>query len=110
MLTVEGLVRSYVTPDGVVTAVDGISFEVPQGAFFTLLGPSGCGKTTTLRCVAGLEQPDRGSIRVGEEIFFDAAHGITVPMNLRRIGMVFQSYAIWPHMSVFENVAFPLRV
>ncbi|WEX08724.1 ABC transporter ATP-binding protein [Chelativorans sp. AA-79] len=86
------------------------SFDLPEGTFFTLLGPSGCGKTTTLRCIAGLEFPDRGSIRVGDRTFYNSSDGTWVPMNLRKIGMVFQSYAIWPHMTVFENVAFPLRV
>jgi iron(III) transport system ATP-binding protein len=86
------------------------SFDLPDGSFFTLLGPSGCGKTTTLRCIAGLEFPDSGQIKVGDRNFFDSATGTWVPMNLRKIGMVFQSYAIWPHMTVFENVAFPLRV
>ncbi len=86
------------------------SFELEAGTFFTLLGPSGCGKTTTLRCIAGLEQPDSGRIRVGEATFYDSRRGISTPLNERRLGMVFQSYAIWPHMTVFENVAFPLRV
>jgi iron(III) transport system ATP-binding protein len=86
------------------------SFDLPDGTFFTLLGPSGCGKTTTLRCIAGLEFPDSGAIGVGERSFYDSRDGTWVPMNLRKIGMVFQSYAIWPHMTVFENVAFPLRV
>ena len=110
MLKVENLERSFAAPDGTVHAVRGVSFEVPRGAFFTLLGPSGCGKTTTLRCVAGLERPDIGNIALGERVLFDNARGIAVPMNLRGIGMVFQSYAIWPHMTVFENIAFPLRV
>src|SRR5690348_11512078 len=110
MLSVEGLVRSYMTPDGVVTAVDGVSFEVPQGAFFTLLGPSGCGKTTTLRCVAGLERPTAGRITVDGAVVADAANDVFVPAFRRDIGMVFQSYAIWPHMNVLENVAYPLRV
>ena len=86
------------------------SFTLEPGAFFTLLGPSGCGKTTTLRSVAGLETPDHGRIALGARAFFDADAGIDVPLNRRNIGMVFQSYAIWPHMTVFENVAFPLRV
>ena len=86
------------------------SFRLKSGSFFTLLGPSGCGKTTTLRCIAGLEQPDQGSIRLGSDVMYDAATGANVPLNRRNIGMVFQSYAIWPHMTVFENVAFPLRV
>jgi iron(III) transport system ATP-binding protein len=98
------------TGDGIAGGVREASFTLAPGMFFTLLGPSGCGKTTTLRCIAGLEQPDRGIIRVGEQIFFDAERRVSVPLNRRNIGMVFQSYAIWPHMSVFENVAFPLRV
>jgi len=86
------------------------NISLPAGTFFTLLGPSGCGKTTTLRCIAGLEMPDSGTIRIGSEVMFDQASRTAIPANLRRIGMVFQSYAIWPHMTVFENVAFPLRV
>ena len=81
---------------------------------FTLLGPSGCGKSTTLRSIAGLEQPDAGVVSVGGNVLFAAGAGaqkrVNVPANKRGLGMVFQSYAIWPHMSVFENVAFPLRV
>ncbi|MGE0748720.1 MAG: ABC transporter ATP-binding protein [Rhodospirillales bacterium] len=90
-------------------AVDGVSIEVEAGQFYTLLGPSGCGKTTTLRCVAGLHRPDGGRIVVGRTAVVDAGRGVWVPPNRRRIGMVFQSYAIWPHLSVFDNVAFPLR-
>ncbi|MDE1996783.1 MAG: ABC transporter ATP-binding protein, partial [Rhizobiaceae bacterium] len=86
------------------------NISLPAGTFFTLLGPSGCGKTTTLRCIAGLEMPDSGRIRIGDEMMFDLSSRTVVPANLRRIGMVFQSYAIWPHMTVFDNVAFPLRV
>ena len=111
MLEVGNLVKIYETqreePAG---GVFDIAFQVKQGEFFTLLGPSGCGKTTTLRCVAGLEQPDRGSIVLADEVLFDGATGVHVPMYDRDIGMVFQSYAIWPHMSVFENAAYPLRV
>ena len=80
------------------------------GKFFSLLGPSGCGETTTPRCLAGLEEPDTGSIVVGDRTFFDSEAGINLPLNERHVGMVFQSYVIWPYMSVFENVAFPLRV
>jgi iron(III) transport system ATP-binding protein len=105
-LSVTGLRKVYASGSGIEHA----SFTLPPGNFFTLLGPSGCGKTTTLRCIAGLEEPDQGTIQVGRDMFFDAAAGISVPLNRREIGMVFQSYAIWPHMSVFENVAFPLRV
>jgi len=110
MLKVTGLRKVYETPDGRFQAVRDVSFEVPRGGFFTLLGPSGCGKTTTLRCIAGLEDPDGGSIVIGGETVADPANGIHVPAFRRSIGMVFQSYAIWPHMDVFSNVAYPLRV
>ncbi|HZP96372.1 MAG TPA: ABC transporter ATP-binding protein [Candidatus Limnocylindria bacterium] len=90
-------------------AVDGITFEVRSGTFVTLLGPSGCGKTTTLRLIAGLARPDAGEIRVGDRVLSSGSKGVFVPPEKREMGMVFQSYAIWPHMTVFENVAFPLR-
>jgi iron(III) transport system ATP-binding protein len=106
-LKVEGLSKIYAGSTGGVKIVD---FTLKSGTFFTLLGPSGCGKTTTLRCIAGLETPNRGAIRLGDTTFFDAQSGTHVPLNRRNIGMVFQSYAIWPHLTVFENVAFPLRV
>lgn len=95
---------------GEFAAVTGLDLRVSEGEFVTLLGPSGCGKTTTLRMVAGLEQNSGGRISIGNEIVSDAARGIFVPSEHRRLGMVFQSYAIWPHMTVFENVAYPLRV
>jgi iron(III) transport system ATP-binding protein len=94
---------------GAAPAVDGIHFEVPAGSLVTLLGPSGCGKTTTLRMIAGLEKPDAGEIHVGGRLLTSAARGVFVPPEKRRMGMVFQTYAIWPHMTVFENIAFPLR-
>jgi iron(III) transport system ATP-binding protein len=107
-LAVEDLVKVFIDRGEQVRAVDGVSFQVEPGTFYTLLGPSGCGKTTTLRCVAGLERPDAGAIVVaGRRV---SGNGQFVPPHKRDIGMVFQSYAIWPHMSVFENVAFPLRV
>lgn len=96
-----------------VFAVNDISLHVENGALFTLLGPSGCGKTTTLRSIAGLERPDSGTIEVGGRVLFTNREGekvVNVPANERGLGMVFQSYAIWPHMSVFDNVAFPLQV
>ena len=91
-------------------AVKGIDFEIPAGGFFTILGPSGCGKTTTLRCVAGLERPTGGTISIAGRIVADADSNIHLPAFRRDIGMVFQSYAIWPHMDVFHNVAYPLQV
>jgi iron(III) transport system ATP-binding protein len=90
-------------------AVDKVSFSVQKGQVYTLLGPSGCGKTTTLRCVAGLEKPDSGEILIDGSPVSSSVTNSWVPPSQRAIGMVFQSYAIWPHMSVFENVAFPLR-
>jgi iron(III) transport system ATP-binding protein len=93
-----------------VNAVDGVSFRVEAGEFFTLLGPSGCGKTTTLRCLAGLERPDAGTIAIGGRVVSSSMPPAFTPPNEREIGMVFQSYAIWPHMTVFQNVAFPLKV
>jgi iron(III) transport system ATP-binding protein len=102
------LVKDYPVASGWHRAVDGVSFEVTEGHFYSLLGPSGCGKTTTLRCVAGLERPDQGSISLGGSVVADAQQAL--PPEQRDIGMVFQSYAIWPHMTVFENAAFPLRV
>jgi iron(III) transport system ATP-binding protein len=96
-----------------VRAVDDVSFTVEEGEMFTLLGPSGCGKTTTLRSIAGLERPDSGRIQVADRVLFSAGVGrsrVFLPSNQRNLGMVFQSYAIWPHMKVFDNVAFPLQV
>ena len=90
-------------------AVNGLTLEIERGEIFTLLGPSGCGKTTTLRMIAGLEQPDQGEIRLQETVLAAPARNISVPTHKRRMGMVFQSYAIWPHLSVFETVAYPLR-
>jgi iron(III) transport system ATP-binding protein len=111
MLSVRGLTKIYANRfDAQAGGVRDVSFELPTGTFFTLLGPSGCGKTTTLRCIAGLERPDAGRIAVVDRVLFDETSGVAVPMNHRGIGMVFQSYAIWPHMTVFENIAFPLRV
>jgi len=107
MIRIRDLMLTY--PGAPAPAVRGVSLEVAAGAFYTLLGPSGCGKTTTLRCVAGLERPDSGEIAIGGETVFSGKNRIFVPPHDRNIGMVFQSYAIWPHMSVYDNVVFPLR-
>src|ERR1700716_2676423 len=90
-------------------AVNGVSFAVPAGEIVVLLGPSGCGKTTTLRCVAGLEHPTDGEISIAGRIVSSPANGILVPPRLRELGMVFQSYAVWPHMTVRQNVVYPLK-
>ena len=91
-----------------VAAVHDISFEVEQGQVVTLLGPSGCGKTTLLRCIAGLETPDNGVLTVDGRTLFSKADRISVPAHDREMAMIFQSYALWPHMTVYKNVAFPL--
>ena len=109
MLDVVGLTKTYKTAKDEVQAVQALSFEIKERDFVTLLGPSGCGKTTTLRCVAGLEVPAEGEITIAGETVFSASRRINIPVEKRDIGIVFQSYAIWPHMNVFENVAFPLK-
>ena len=108
-LAVEDLVKVYAGAEPGQRAVDGVSFIVEAGRFYTLLGPSGCGKSTTLRCIAGLETTDAGSIVVGGRTVSSHSPRVLVPPNERGLGMVFQSYAIWPHMTVYDNVAFPLR-
>jgi iron(III) transport system ATP-binding protein len=108
MLAVEGLAKRYDRRNRDAFAVRDVSLQVGGGTFFTLLGPSGCGKTTTLRSIAGLETPDEGEIAIGGETVFSSARGLLVPVAKRDIAMVFQSYAIWPHMTVAENVRFPL--
>src|SRR6476646_8736887 len=111
MFAIENLHKTFMAVGQTeVRAIDGISLNVEAGKLLTLLGPSGCGKTTTLRCLAGLERPDAGRIVIAGETVCDTDKRVFVPPSDRGIGMVFQSYAIWPHMTVFENVAFPLRV
>jgi spermidine/putrescine transport system ATP-binding protein len=105
-IEVENLEISY----GSVRTVGPVSFSVTSGQQLTLLGPSGCGKTTTLRALAGLERPSGGEIRIGGRTMYSAAEGVNLPAEQRGLSMVFQSYAIWPHMTVYENVAFGLRV
>lgn len=106
LLRVSGLRKVY--QGSSYAAVDGVDFEVSSGESLVLLGPSGCGKTTTLRCVAGLEQPQAGTIEIGGEPVYSSAERILVPARQRNLGMVFQSYAIWPHLSVLDNAVFPL--
>src|SRR5580658_6467805 len=105
-IRVLGLTKRF----GVVAAAYEVSFDVPSGGTIALLGPEGCGKTTILRCLAGLETPDFGLIEIDGEPVFDHSHAIDVPPERRLLGCVFQTYAIWPHMSVADNVAFPLTV
>ncbi|MCC7273247.1 MAG: ABC transporter ATP-binding protein [Alphaproteobacteria bacterium] len=106
-LAVEDLVKQFAP--GIRPAVDNVSFLVPAGEIIVLLGPSGCGKTTTLRMVAGLERPTGGTIAIGGRMVARAATGDFVAAQHREVGMVFQSYAVWPHMTVHENVAYPLK-
>jgi iron(III) transport system ATP-binding protein len=111
VLSVRSLFTEYANERGAaVKAAQNVSFEVPEGKLFTLLGPSGCGKTTTLRSIAGLEKPTAGEIEVAGRVVYSSGKGIFVAPNKRNFGMVFQSYAIWPHMNVFQNAAFPLDV
>jgi len=111
VLNVRALFTEYTNERGAaVKAAQDVTFQVPDGELFTLLGPSGCGKTTTLRSIAGLERPRQGEIEVGGQVVFSSDKGVFVAPNRRNFGMVFQSYAIWPHMNVFKNVAFPLEV
>jgi iron(III) transport system ATP-binding protein len=105
-IEVDGLIVHY----GDVMAVKGVSFAVRRGEHLTLLGPSGCGKTTTLRAIAGLEHPSAGEIRIGGRTVYSSSRRVNVPTEKRGVSMVFQSYAIWPHMTAFDNVAYGLRV
>ena len=108
MIRVINLHKDFFTRNASQAAVRDVNFEVNEGEIFMLLGPSGCGKTTTLRCIAGLETPDDGEIWIDDKLVFANQGQIIVPVYRRGVGMVFQSYAIWPHLTVFENVAYPL--
>ena len=89
-------------------AVDDLNLVIEDNAFVTLLGPSGCGKTTTLRMIAGLETPTSGRITIGDRVVFDSEQGINIPANKRKVGFLFQNYALWPNMTVYENISFGL--
>ena len=106
VLTLDGIEKGF----GDFRAVNGLSLTIHKGELFSLLGPSGCGKSTTLRIVAGLEHPERGEMRLNDATLFSSARRISVPTQKRKMGMVFQSYAIWPHLTVFETVAYPLVI
>jgi iron(III) transport system ATP-binding protein len=108
-VVVRNLTKVFRTKRGEHTALDNVSIEIGAREFVVLLGPSGCGKTTLLRCIAGLERPDKGEILIDGKVVFSAEKRIELPPEKRNLGMVFQSYALWPHMTVFENVAYPLR-
>ena len=105
-LSVRNLSKAF----GNTVVVDHVSFDVSPGELLTLLGPSGCGKTTTLRLIGGLERADGGEIQIGDRLLTSPERRITIPPEKRSMGMVFQSYAVWPHMTVSENVAFPLKM
>lgn len=105
-ITIENLQLRY----DKFTAIDNMNVEIGDKESVVLLGKSGCGKTSTMRCIAGLEQPTAGRIKIGDTVVFDAAAGINLPPNKRNVGMVFQSYAVWPHMTVFENVSYSLKI
>jgi iron(III) transport system ATP-binding protein len=104
-LSVQNLGKRY----GDKWVVRDLSFVVPGGSFLSIVGPSGCGKSTTLRLIAGLDRPDSGEIRIGPTSMSSSANGVSIPAEKRKIGFVFQSYALWPHMTVFEHVLYPLR-
>ena len=105
-ITIKNLTKRF----GNVTAVNNVSLNIEPGAFLTLLGPSGCGKTTLLRCLAGLEDPDDGEIYIGDKLVFSYSKGISLPAGKRDVGLVFQNYALWPHMKVDKNITFALEI
>ena len=108
-IRIRGLSRNYYSEGKQIKALDNVDLTIPANKIFTLLGPSGCGKTTLLRCIVGLEVPDSGEIYIGDDLVWSSDKKIFVPPENRGLGMVFQTYAIWPHMNVFDNVAYPLQ-
>ena len=109
-IRIRGVSKHYSSEGKTIKALDAVDLVIPANRIFTLLGPSGCGKTTLLRCIVGLESPDTGEISIGGQVVFSRAAGVNVPPEQRGLGMVFQTYAIWPHMNVFDNVGYPLQV
>ncbi|HXG52837.1 MAG TPA: ABC transporter ATP-binding protein [candidate division Zixibacteria bacterium] len=109
-IRIESVSKHYFSEGKTIKALDNVNLTIPGNQIFTLLGPSGCGKTTLLRCIVGLETPDSGEIRIGGEVVSSREKNISVPTEKRGLAMVFQTYAIWPHMNVFDNVAYPLQV
>jgi len=108
-IRIKNLSKYFFSESKRITALEDVDLEIPSNRIFTLLGPSGCGKTTLLRCIVGLETPDSGEIAIGDEIVWSKEKDILVPPEKRALSMVFQTYAIWPHMNVFDNVAYPLQ-
>jgi iron(III) transport system ATP-binding protein len=108
-ISIRRLSKSYFSEGKTIAALANVDLTIAANQIFTLLGPSGCGKTTLLRCIVGLEMPDAGEIAIGDEVVFSTEKDIYVPPEKRGLGMVFQTYAIWPHMNVFDNVAYPLQ-
>jgi ABC-type sugar transport system ATPase subunit len=108
-IKIKNVSKYYYSGGKTIKALDNVNLTIPANQIFTLLGPSGCGKTTLLRCIVGLESPDTGEIAIGGEIVWSSEKNIFVPTENRGLGMVFQTYAIWPHMNVFNNVAYPLQ-
>lgn len=104
-ICLDGIVKSY----GNEVVVKNLDLTVQPGEFLTILGPSGCGKTTTLRMIAGLEEPDQGDIQLGERVVFSRGEGVVIPPEARRLGLIFQSYALWPHMTVAKNITLALK-
>jgi iron(III) transport system ATP-binding protein len=109
-IRIRGVAKRYYSEGKTITALDGVDLTIEANRIFTLLGPSGCGKTTLLRCIVGLEAPDEGEISIGGEVVWSKEKNVSIPPEKRGLGMVFQTYAIWPHMDVFDNVAYPLQV
>jgi ABC-type spermidine/putrescine transport systems, ATPase components len=105
-IEIDGITKTFESKP----AVSDVSFEIEDGEFVSLLGPSGCGKTTLLRCIIGLLRPDEGRIAIGGQVMFDAKSGVDIPTEKRGLGMVFQSYALWPHLRVADNVGYPLKL
>ena len=109
-IRIQGVSKRYYSDGRSITALDDVNLTIAANQIFTLLGPSGCGKTTLLRCIVGLEAPDAGEISIGGQTVWSKDRNISIPPEKRGLGMVFQTYAIWPHMNVFDNVAYPLQV
>jgi len=109
-IRIKGVSKYYISEGKNIKALDKVNITIPGKKIFTLLGPSGCGKTTLLRCIVGLETPDSGEIIIGDELVWSDKKGINIPVEKRGLAMVFQTYAIWPHMDVFNNVAYPLQI